>query len=339
MSYGDNATGGGDAAPTWIDSTDPAALLATLQGDVPRVIKFRRVGASGFFDSVTPFILTGASNLTIDGGDAEVWLRAPYNRIINCSNILIKNVRFAANQTDLDNGDPLLVTSCNGVRIESCEFWHSNDDCSFGGNSNVQLYRCAFVEPIGDYSQPGEHAFGLFFHTPNNGVLVRECLIAYANLRNPLVNGGTFHYVNNVGCCLADGISISPSLADIDINIIGNVYGPNVTGTTGQWLRVYNDLPYSPAVYLQDNINGMIGNPGTPPTVDAPLDADNLPDNILPASEVFEHVLATVGAWSSGRRHVYLERVLRRIRDGETDYATEVDWPRPPIHAASFVVQ
>lgn len=338
MSYGDNVTGGGDASPIWIDSTDPAALLDVLQGDVPRVVRFRRVGGSGYFDSAEPFVLSGASNLTIDGGDAEVWLRAPYNRIINCSNILIKNVRFAANQTDLDNGDPLLVTNCAGVRIEHCEFWHSNDDCSFGGNANLQLYRCAFVEPIGDTSQPGEHAFGLFFHMPNDGVLVRECLIAYAKLRNPLFNGGTFHYINNVGFGLADGINVSPSLADININIIGNHYGPNITGTTGQWLRLYGE-PYTTTAYHHDNINGMIGNPGEQPSVDEPLDADNLPAGILPASEVREHVLSTVGAWSNGRRHVYLLRVLERIRNGETDYATAVNWPRPPIHAASFVVQ
>lgn len=330
-SYGSNVLGGAGGENIVIRSRDSAELLSALQGTSPRIVTFDRVMAGGFIDSVNPFIVTGMENITIDGGGAWVWLRAPYNRFMSGNNIVVKNMRFCVDQSDRDNGDPLLVTDCTNIRFENCEFWHSNDDFTVQGCDNLGFYRCAWAEPVGDGSSPGAHAFGLFFATTNGGVSVTESMICHANLRNPLVNGGgPFHFINNLVIYVADGVNLSATHAPIEANIIGNQYGPRAASWGGQWFRDTAST-YESTYYLEDNID-LMESSTNPDPVDEPLDPEHLPETIMPASEVYAHVLANVGAWVNGRRHPKMENLIKRIQRGDNNFKTEATWPREEIY-------
>jgi hypothetical protein len=274
-----------------------------------------------------------SSSVDLDGGG--VCLRTnggSFTPIIiaNVENVTLTNLQVRpgpnTNGNPGDGVDGILLQDATNILIDHCSVsWAIDENISIWRSTGVIVQDCIISEGLYNSTHSGDpHSNGLLIADSQCEVVVRRCLFAHNDYRNPVSNGRS----DVVNCVIyAPGFGATHYNDQYGVshnNYIGNVllFSSTQTPSAVNWVRSYGDDTVR--VYKTDNTaEGLTesftvrpGAAGMSTDIEHYLVAEpyDMLDSgtILPVEEVFESVLQNAGATPRGAIDT---RIVQQVRD------------------------
>lgn len=257
--YGQWATGGEGGVTIYVNNEEELYNALSGIGDgltpaTPRIVKFG--GSSGDFIDLTQRLeIVGASNVTFDGSGSCTVVRRHDKKFFGCANIVFRDLTLAGGEAEYHDGTchAAQFVDCHSINIQNCTFVFASDETlSFTECDDIYIGMCL----IGDAIPP--QRYGLFFAGGNcNRVHVVDTAIINCEVRTPYTQGGAGHHYRNIyvhGTYV--GTYAHADYGNIQLNIIGNVFGTDLTDSGGaDWIHIWSHpiVPYEAIVHWDED--------------------------------------------------------------------------------------
>lgn len=258
---------------------------------------------------------------------------------VQTHDILVQHlkVRIGDNDLGIDPNSMDAVSFYHGsynVVFDHCSFSWSIDELvgTKDTNENITFSNCIFAEPLDrswhyDDGMPERHPYACLMYAGNT-TFYRN-LFAYTFGRNPLIRQAGNHVINNLNyTCLHSGPMVGYIGYEVQAAIVGNhiinlPFDGNLSNAGNHAVYIVREFDSNSRLFVQDNLcqkiidepsisewdtvynNHMITEAET-----SPVDLSEF--EILPSSEVEEHVLSHAGAffWN---RDITDENIVEKV--------------------------
>lgn len=315
---------------TNLNDSGSGSFRAAIEASGPRLILFRTGGTIRLSRDVVvrnPYVTIAGQ--TAPGGGIS--LRGAALTVVT-HDVVVRGLRIRVGDDptgpDPDNRDALQLDNMNGtlynVVVDHCSVsWAIDENISIWheGAHDLTISHSISSEALNNsLHSKGPHSKGLIVGIGSRNVTLYGNLLAHNDERNPLVQGSNIEIINNVVYDRGKkDVEIGSDTEPQYINVIGNYFkkGPGWwTNPYPIFIRYNIDLPAGSLIRASDNIGngyGSLYNNSTFLTDKNLFTASNV--TAKPASEVFNWVLANVGA-NPQRPDPVDARVISETRNG-----------------------
>jgi hypothetical protein len=322
---------------TNLNDDGPGSLREAIDARGPRTVVFRVSGTINLDSEIE----VNSANLTIAGQTAPgdgICLRKQTFRIA-ADDVVIRYIRFRRGDETRKMGSGIRIHDCQNVVIDHCSVSWSCDEGinTWQHGKHLTVQWCLVSEALHDTPMHAGHGYAATLGGEN--VSYHHNLFANCPGRNPSIGGHNTDEFKTVNMDFRNNVVFNWEHRTMDgkpwsINVINNYYKPGPASRFADRLVRIDKIPNAPqgrwyidgnCIEGQDEINkdnwkGVAGGAAINPLdwrAQKPFEV--APVKTLPANEVFDVVLADVGATLPCRDPVDL-RAINDARTGRTAY-------------------
>ncbi len=212
----------------------------SLRRIVEMGIKNIRFEVDGYITLTSDITIT-TSGTVIDGTGANIGIKGA-SIVVDAPDVTLRNLRIRPGLNTPHGWGVFGTERSDGLVMEHCSVsWNTDANTFYGKNTVIRW--CIFSEPLPPVETPEQPAsieravHWMTAHADN--MLFHHNLIAHSFERNPGVDGGSSHIINNVMYNCAQPAWVYAYWSPVLLNFIGNTNKPGVDVVSRQPMFQY----------------------------------------------------------------------------------------------------